>query len=259
MANTKNSKFNLVEVDKSRFNDAIKAYFLWKELDTIIRTSHTRGVNIPETITETLLCYVTGYKLNKGSAGDAYDESENRIIEIKATSNFDRDTTSFSPKEDFDELHFVRLDKREDVLYFYNLDMNSEDLKNIKVNSTETLGEQLAKTDYPCNSYEVIKIKGDTVSFIECEGWDSLREPIVGNAYNVKSNGSVKLTKKREKNPQIYHHKWMFVAEDYDGFDIEKEKEWSKKWQSVVPKGLSSSLGSIDNWKKFLKDYGLEN
>ena len=119
--------------------------------------------------------------------------------------------------------------------------------------------EQLAKTNYPCNSYEVIKIKGDTVSFIECEGWDELREPIVGNAYNVKPDGSVKLTKKRENNPQIYHHKWMFVAEDYDGFDVEKEKEWSKKWQSVVPKGLSSSLGSIDNWKKFLKDYGLEN
>ena len=155
MANTKNSKFNLVEVDKSRFNDAIKAYFLWKELDTIIRTSHTRGVNIPETITETLLCYVTGYKLNKGSAGDAYNESENRIIEIKATSNFDRDTTSFSPKEDFDELHFVRLVKREDVLYFYNLDMNSEDLKNIKVNSTETLGEQQAQKRRP--RFSVIK------------------------------------------------------------------------------------------------------
>lgn len=119
--------------------------------------------------------------------------------------------------------------------------------------------EQLAKTDYPCNSYEVIKIKGGTVSFIECEGWDELREPIVGNAYNVKPDGSVKLTKKREKNPQIYHHKWMFVADDYDGFDVEKEKEWSKKWQSVVPKGLSSSLGSIDNWKKFLREYGLEN
>lgn len=118
--------------------------------------------------------------------------------------------------------------------------------------------EQLAKTDFPCNSYEVIKIKGDTVSFIECEGWDELREPIVGNAYNVKPDGSVKLTKKREKNPQIYHHKWKFVAEDYTGFDVEKEKAWSEKWQSVVPKGLSSSLGSTDNWKKFLSDFKLD-
>lgn len=118
--------------------------------------------------------------------------------------------------------------------------------------------KKLADTDYPCNSFEVIKIKNDTVSFIVCEGWDSLREPIVGNAYNVKADGSVKLTKKREKNPQIYHHKWMFVSEDYEGFDVEESKEWSKKWLSVVPKGLSSSLGSINNWKKFLSDYNLD-
>ena len=57
---------DLVVVDKSRFKDSIKAYFLWKELDSIIRNSHSRGINIPETITEALLCYVTGFKLNKG-------------------------------------------------------------------------------------------------------------------------------------------------------------------------------------------------
>ena len=98
---------DLVVVDKSRFKDSIKAYFLWKELDSIIRNSHSRGINIPETITEALLCYVTGFKLNKGSGGDAYDDVNEKVIEIKATSNFDRDTTSFSPKEQFDSLHFV--------------------------------------------------------------------------------------------------------------------------------------------------------
>ena len=142
------------------------------------------------------------------------------------------------------------------AIYIHRSNVDSLDQQQLEL-VWERL-EQLAKTDYPCNSYEVIKIKGDAVSFIECEGWDELREPIVGNAYNVKSDGSVKLTKKREKNPQIYHHKWMFVSDDYDGFDVEKEKEWSKKWQSVVPKGLSSSLGSMDKWKKFLRDYGLE-
>lgn len=140
--------------------------------------------------------------------------------------------------------------------------IHKSNIKSLNKKQIDLLWErlfQLAKSDYICNSYEIIKIKNDTVSFIECEGWDELREPIVGNAYCVKSDGSVKFTKKREKNPQIYHHKWMFVADEYDGFDVEKEKEWSKKWQSVVPKGLSSSLGSMNSWKKFLKDYGLEN
>lgn len=133
---------DLVTIDKSRFLDAIKAYFLWKELDMIIRSAHTRGINIPETITETLLCYVSNFKLNKGSGGDAFDDSTNRIIEIKATSNYERDTSSFSPKEEFDTLYFVRLDKREDIMYFYDLGINSLALKDIKVNSTQTLGEQ---------------------------------------------------------------------------------------------------------------------
>ncbi|WP_195245627.1 Bsp6I family type II restriction endonuclease [Clostridium celatum] len=133
---------DLVFIDKSRFLDAIKAYFLWKELDTIIRTSHTRGINIPETITETLLCYVSNFQLNKGSGGDAFDTERNKVVEIKATSNYDRDTSSFSPKEEFDALYFVRLDKREDIMYFYDLEMNSEDLKLIQVNSTQTLVEQ---------------------------------------------------------------------------------------------------------------------
>jgi len=146
---------DLVTVDKSRFLDAIKAYFLWKELDTIIRTAHTRGVNIPETITETLLCYVSDFKLNKGSGGDAVDELNNRIIEIKATSNYDRDTSSFSPKEEFDALFFVRLDKRDDIMYFYDLQMNSSDLKLIQVNSTQTLAEQQQQGRRP--RFSVIK------------------------------------------------------------------------------------------------------
>lgn len=134
---------------------------------------------------------------------------------------------------------------------------NVDSLTQIQLELVWARLEQLARTDYPCNTYEVIKIKGDTVSFIECEGWDELREPIVGNAYTVKSDGSVKFTTKRKNNPLIYHHKWMFVADDYDGFDVEKEKEWSKRWQSVVPKGLSASLGYQEAWLKFLKEFGL--
>ena len=120
--------------------------------------------------------------------------------------------------------------------------------------------KQLAETDYPCNTYEIIKIKDDTVSFIECEGWDKLREPIVGNAYCVKSDGSVKFIKKKEKNPQIYHHKWMFVANDYNGFDVEKEKEWSKKWQLKLPsaKEIKSKIGYKNYWEALLREYGLE-
>lgn len=138
------SELDLVVVDKSRFLDAVEMYFLWKELDQRIRSSATRGINFPETISEALCCYAMGFKWNKGSSGDAVDDSngQKRIIEMKATSNWNLDTTSFSPKENFDALFFLRLDKRNDNLYIYDTGVNSAKLKTIRVNQTETLGEQ---------------------------------------------------------------------------------------------------------------------
>lgn len=105
----KNKKLKLVNVDDARLNDAQKMYFLWKELDNMIRTSATRGINFPETISEAFCCYVMDFKWNKGSSGDAFDEKNNKIVEIKATSNYDRDTSSFSPTEDFDTLFLLGL------------------------------------------------------------------------------------------------------------------------------------------------------
>lgn len=138
----KKKKLNFVNVDDARFNDAVEMYFLWKELDTRIRSAATRGVNFPETISEALCCYVMGFQWNKGSGGDAFDEATGRIIEMKATSNWDLDTTSFSPSEEFDDLFFLRLNKRTDELYIYDTQINSDTLKQIKVNKTETLEEQ---------------------------------------------------------------------------------------------------------------------
>ncbi len=138
------SDLDLVVVDKARFLDAVDMYFLWKELDQRIRSSATRGINFPETISEALCCYAMDFRWNKGSSGDAVNVSngQHRIIEIKATSNWNLDTTSFSPKEEFDDLFFLRLDKRNDKLYIYDTGVNSERLKQIKVNQSETLGEQ---------------------------------------------------------------------------------------------------------------------
>ncbi|MEB7825604.1 Bsp6I family type II restriction endonuclease [Staphylococcus chromogenes] len=131
-----------VKIDKSRFNDMIKAYFLWKELNSLIKNSHTRGINFPEIISESLLCYALDYKLNRGTGGDAYDEGNNKVIECKATSNFDKDTSSFSPNEEFDRLYFLRLYQRDDELYIYDTEYDSEKLKFVQVNKKQTLGDQ---------------------------------------------------------------------------------------------------------------------
>ncbi|MEH7455628.1 Bsp6I family type II restriction endonuclease [Gottfriedia acidiceleris] len=132
---------DFVKIDKSRFEDAVKAYWLWKELNGLIKNSHNRGINFPETISETLLCASMKFELNRGTGGDAKDPSTGNIIESKATSNWDKDLTSFSPSEKFDLLYFLRLNQRDDELYIYNTGINSDDLKSIKVNKTSTVGD----------------------------------------------------------------------------------------------------------------------
>ena len=149
MSNTKKiEKIELVQVDSQRIKTVIDIYFHWKQLDAEIKTlSGTRGINFPSEISEYLACYALGIMVNKQSSnGDAVDmnDSDNpKIIEIKGSSaNETFAPNSFSPREHFDDLVFVRLDKHNDILKIYRLGISSNDLKKIKVNRTQTVEEQ---------------------------------------------------------------------------------------------------------------------
>lgn len=171
---------NYINVDKSRFEDSIKAYFLWKELNSLIKNSHNRGVNFPETISETLCCYAMGWLLKKGKGagtGDAYDPVNDEIIEIKATSNWERDTTSFSPIEIFDNLYFLRLNYRNDELYIYNIEMDSESLKQIKVNKRETVFDQQRQKRRP--RFSIIKNLIEKDNIVPIKKIDLRKEKVI--------------------------------------------------------------------------------
>jgi hypothetical protein len=51
----------------------------------------------------------------------------------------------------------------------------------------------------------------------------------VGAACTQKANGSVAF-RRATVDPWIYHHKWLFVADTYTGFDVETAKEHSRRW-----------------------------
>ena len=81
----------------------------------------------------------------------------------------------------------------------------------------------------PDFTYSIIKYdsKNDNITFIYSPDWDSASEPIVGNAILVRGDGS-KREIKQKSSPQIYHHKWLFVRDDYSGFDSEESKQRSR-------------------------------
>ena len=88
------------------------------------------------------MCYVNGFELTAGEGGseDAIDLKTNHKIQIKGTSNFDDDLSSFGPKSQFDELHFARLDMANDKMYLYQIDIAT--LYKVKMNKQETFRDQ---------------------------------------------------------------------------------------------------------------------
>jgi hypothetical protein len=108
------------------------------------------------------------------------------------------------------------------------------------------------KKHLPKNTrFNIIKYnsKNQTISFIYSPNFNTADEPIVSDAYKVTKDGNVTLT--REKTPpQIYHHKWLFVKDDYKGFDVDKSKERSKEWLEVSDKINMSKIGSKRYWEE---------
>lgn len=135
------AKIDTVEIDVARINETCRLYFLWKDLNTGLRSVVTRGINFPEAISEPIVCYSLDLLWNKGSFGDARTR-DGKVVEIKACSNFDRDLTSFSPKMEFDVLIFLRLDQTNNLAYIYDVNLNATTLGDIQVNATQTLRDQ---------------------------------------------------------------------------------------------------------------------
>ena len=45
-------KFDRIQIDNARINETIDAYFKWKDLNTYIKSTSSRGINMPDAISE---------------------------------------------------------------------------------------------------------------------------------------------------------------------------------------------------------------
>ena len=126
----------LIKIDEPRIQETCDAYFKWKDLNTYVKSLVSRGINMPDAISEPMGCYC----LNKSSGGDA-KSLDGRKIEFKATSNYEYDLSSFGPRCDFDDLVFLRFDLDLNMLFVYDTGINSEELKKLPVSKTATVGD----------------------------------------------------------------------------------------------------------------------
>lgn len=149
-----------VTIDEARIDDACDAYFRWKDLNAYIRSTASRGLTMPDAISEPIGCYALGFKWNRGEvAGDATDD-DGRKIEFKATSRFDGDLSSFGPKCDFNDLFFLRFNLTENVVLIYDCDVTASEFAELPVNSSQTIGDQQAEGRRPHVSLKALFIDG---------------------------------------------------------------------------------------------------
>lgn len=116
-------------------------------------------------------------------------------------------------------------------------------------------GEGILKRFDPEFEYNCIMLdlKKDEIRFDECPDFDSAREPHVGNFIKIDLKGAKPPYKGYSDN--IWHHKWLWVRDDYIGFDVDKSKNWSKLWLSKLEE---PAKGTDASWNPQLARYGLK-
>lgn len=90
--------------------------------------------------------------------------------------------------------------------------------------------------------------KTGAIRFDEAPNFDTAREPRVGNYVTINPDG----TQTIGKSESIWHHKWLWVKDDYAGFDVAQSKNWSRQWLSKVPEVAKGTVRSFeDQLKKY--------
>jgi hypothetical protein len=114
-------------------------------------------------------------------------------------------------------------------------------------------------------NYVTYNAGNDSITFGYSPDFDTAREPIAGEQLQVFYDTGK--TTYKPNNRQIFHHKWLWVENDYDGFDQEEAWNWSKQWLNTIrpaedlsggfaPRGIADGT-NIDAWNRQLDYFGL--
>lgn len=134
-------------------------------------------------------------------------------------------------------------------LYLHKSYSNGIIPQEVLTNAKTVLKETYPDFEYQCLKYD---IKKQSISFQEAPDFNSAREPIVGDYVTVTIDGKVKTG----HSNYIWHHKWLWVKDDYTGFDIEDSYRWSEEWLAVLEEPADGN--GVERWRKQLERYGLE-
>jgi hypothetical protein len=139
------------------------AYWNYRVIATTVPWAN-RAPNMPSELTEAIVCLCTGAELIDEGHGDILLPS-GHIGEVKGTSSYESDLSTFSPSSEFDKLYFVHMDPQTNNIYHvYDLGLNRKSIAGIKVNRTATFADHSKGNRRPRFSIisQIIKPKGMT-------------------------------------------------------------------------------------------------
>lgn len=158
-----------VKVMATKYESGDKAllkrlYFSWKELNGEFKKISTRGINIPEPITENAFCLffdncVRVVKLQKGKCSyDVLNTQNGSRIQIKASS-IKEDLTSFGPRSEWDELYFLDFSRGDGTFDAYKVD--PELIYKHQVNKKQTFKDQQGQGKRPRFSIKKVMVENN--------------------------------------------------------------------------------------------------
>lgn len=103
-----------------------------------------------------------------------------------------------------------------------------------KLLKTATAIANEASFQFTCIKYDTLT---SVVRFDEAPNFDTAREPTVGKMLTISRDGTAIVS----RTSAIWHHKWMWVLDDYSGFGVPESYAWSKRWLSVLTEAAKSS------------------
>jgi len=101
-----------------------------------------------------------------------------------------------------------------------------------------------------------LSLSSSAITFINSPDFDTSPEPAILEYwfYNFDTDQWKYHRYEENDNAPIYHHKWLFVTDDYTGFDVEESKQRSIWIDSLPIKHLS--IGCQRQWKEILEKFG---
>jgi hypothetical protein len=127
-------------------------YFDWKKLNDALKKISTRGINIPDTLTENAFClffpdHVRITRLgNERCSFDCLNTKTGSKVQIKAAS-ISPDLSSFGPKSEYDKLYFLDFSSGDGSFKVYDIPINI--IKNTMVNKNQTFEQQQSEKRRP--------------------------------------------------------------------------------------------------------------